>query len=316
MPAGTIPWTSPRRPNLRIGHGDDPALTQGTGTHYIAFDKVEVRYSPYVFGLRGLSLRIDRGEFAFFVGKTGAGKSTVLRLLTCEARATAGTVHFAGRSLSTLRDREIPALRRQMGIVPQDFALLPRKRVWENIAYAMRAVGATRAEVRDRVPDILERVSIGHRADAFPHQLSGGEQQRVAIARALINSPDLLLADEPTGNLDPQHSWEIMELLQQLNLRGTTVLVASHDMMVVERMDRRTVTLEAGEVVADTPAHGGAVQPPLPAMPPASELSNGQEPDEPPADARVGPPTESTNTDRHSATGTRHPELRIEVPDA
>src|SRR4029077_18418570 len=138
-----------------------------------------------------------------------------------------------------LRDSEVPALRRAMGIVPQDFALLPRKKVWENVAYAMRAVGQTKRDVRKKVPQILEQVRIGHRADAYPHELSGGEQQRVAIGRALINNPPLLLADEPTGNLDPEHSWEIMELLRELNTKGTTILVASHDMMVVDRMDKR-----------------------------------------------------------------------------
>jgi cell division transport system ATP-binding protein len=145
----------------------------------------------------------------------------------------------------------VSALRREMGIVPQDFALLPRKRVWENVAYAMRAVGHSRKDVRKKVPEILEQVRIGHRADAYPHELSGGEQQRVAIARALINNPPLLLADEPTGNLDPEHSWEIMELLMELNTKGTTVLVASHDMMVVERMSKRIVTLDAGRVQSD-----------------------------------------------------------------
>ena len=223
---------------------------------YIVFEGVEVDYSEFVHGLRGVTLRVERGEFVFFVGQTGAGKSTLLRLLTREVKPSKGRIHFHGRDITRLRDREVPLLRREMGIVPQDFALLPRKRVWENVAYAMRAIGATRREVRRRVPEILERVSIGHRADAFPNELSGGEQQRVAIGRALINNPSLLIADEPTGNLDPAHSWEIMELLKQLNIRGTTVLVASHDMMVVERMAKRVVTLEGGRVKHDTAAPG------------------------------------------------------------
>jgi cell division transport system ATP-binding protein len=141
-----------------------------------------------------------------------------------------------------------------MGIVPQDFALLPRKRVFENVAYAMRAVGHTKREVRKRVPEILQQVHIGHRADAFPHELSGGEQQRVAIARALINDPPLLLADEPTGNLDPEHSWGIMELLKELNRNGTTIVVASHDMLVVNRMEERIVTLDNGLILSDQAA--------------------------------------------------------------
>ncbi len=216
------------------------------------YEQVEVRFSDLVSGLKDFSLEIQRGEFVFFVGKTGAGKSTLLKLLTREVRHTAGHVRLRGRELGGVRERDIAGLRREMGIVPQDFALLPRKKVWENVAYAMRAVGHTKKDVRRKVPEILERVNIAHRADAFPHQLSGGEQQRVAIARALINNPPLLLADEPTGNLDPEHSWEIMELLANLNLRGTTVLVASHDMMVVQRMGKRIVTLEEGHLLSDT----------------------------------------------------------------
>ncbi|MBI3722190.1 MAG: ATP-binding cassette domain-containing protein [Fimbriimonas ginsengisoli] len=224
----------------------------------MVFENVEVRYSPLVRGLCGATLRIERGEFVFFVGRTGAGKSTLLKLLTREAAPTSGKVTLAGIDLGRLREREIPALRRQMGIIPQDFALLPRKRVWENVAYAMRAVGATRKEVRRRVPAILEQVNIGHRADAFPHQLSGGEQQRVAIARALINDPPLLLADEPTGNLDPEHSLEIMQILARLNERGTTVLVASHDVLTVAKVNRRIVTVEGGQVTSDSKSEAPA----------------------------------------------------------
>lgn len=224
------------------------------GQPYIGYENAEVRYTELVYGLRGATLTIQRGDFVFFVGRTGAGKSTLLKLLTREVRNTSGQVTLNGRDLSDLPDRSVPALRREMGIVPQDFALLPRKRVWENVAYAMRAVGHSRRDVRQRVPEILEQVRIGHRADAYPHELSGGEQQRVAIARALINNPPLLLADEPTGNLDPEHSWEIMELLKELNLKGTTILVASHDMMVVERIGKRTVTLESGQIVSDSQA--------------------------------------------------------------
>ena len=219
---------------------------------YIEFQNVEVRYSDFVQGLKGVSLKIPRGEFVFFVGKTGAGKSTMLKVLTREVRHSTGRVILQGRELGAVRDRDIPALRREMGIVPQDFALLPKKRVWENVGYAMRAVGASRKEVRRLVPEILDRVNILHRADAFPHELSGGEQQRVAIARALINNPALLIADEPTGNLDPDLSWEIIELLKQLNLRGTTVLVASHDMMVVDRAAARVVRMESGQILEDS----------------------------------------------------------------
>lgn len=220
---------------------------------FISFRDVQVEYPGRVTGLAGVSLTIQKGEFVFFVGKTGAGKSTVLRLLTRELRPTSGDVRINNRDVGRLREGEVAGLRREMGIVPQDFALLPRKRVWENVAYAMRAVGHSRKAVRQRVPDILEQVSIAHRADAYPHELSGGECQRVAIARALINTPPLLIADEPTGNLDPAVSWEIMEVLKGLNLKGTTVLVASHDMIVVERMGKRIISLDGGKIASDTP---------------------------------------------------------------
>lgn len=215
---------------------------------------MRVEYPGYVTGLGGVSLEIQKGEFVFFVGRTGAGKSTLIKLLTREVQPSSGEILLAGKNVGVLRNSEIAGLRRGMGIVPQDFALLPKKRVWENVAYAMRAVGHSRREVRKRVPEILDQVNITHRADAFPHELSGGEQQRVAIARALINNPPVLVADEPTGNLDPDHSWEIMELLMGLNLKGTTVLVASHDMMVIHRMGKRIVTLDHGKIIEDSPA--------------------------------------------------------------
>jgi cell division transport system ATP-binding protein len=229
-------------------------LNSASSNPYIAFQDVRVEYPGHVPGLNGVSLQVQKGEFVFFVGKTGAGKSTLIKLITREVRPTAGRILLQGRDVGQVRPGEIAKLRRSMGIVPQDFALLPRKRVWENVAYAMRAVGHSRRDVRRRVPEILEQVNIAHRADAFPNELSGGEQQRVAIARALINNPPLLLADEPTGNLDPEHSWEIMELLKALNLKGTTVVVASHDMLVIHRMGKRIVTLDHGRVVEDAPA--------------------------------------------------------------
>ena len=218
---------------------------------YIQFERVEVKYSDVVSGLRGVSLKIARGEFVFLCGQTGSGKSTLLKCLTREVRPTSGRVFLDGRDITRIPDSDIPLLRREMGIVPQDFALLPTKRVWENVAYALRALGRSRSDVRRAVPVILERVNILQRADAFPNELSGGEQQRVAIGRALINSPTVLLADEPTGNLDAEHSAEIMDLLEDLNVRGTTVLVATHDMQIVERQKKRVVQLEFGRISED-----------------------------------------------------------------
>lgn len=222
---------------------------------YIRFQDVYVEYRNHA-GLRGVSLTIERGEFVFLVGPTGAGKSTLLKLLTREARPTRGHVWLKDLDVGHVRESGVARLRRQMGIVPQDIALLPSKRVWENVAYAMRAVGHTRKEVRQRVPEVLEQVGIAARADDYPYRLSGGEQQRVAIARALIAKPSLLIADEPTGHLDPETSWEIMELLKRLNTHGTTVLVASHDMTVVKRMEKRTIVLVEGRIQADGQVEG------------------------------------------------------------
>lgn len=174
-----------------------------------------------------------------------------MKTLTREVHHTAGTIKLNGRDLGTLTREEVPFIRRQMGIVPQDFGLLANKKVWENVGYAMRAVGRSRKEVRRLVPKILEQVNILHRADAYPRELSRGEQQRVVIARSLINQPPLLLADEPTANLDPSHSEEIMALLTRLNEGGTTVVVATHDMPIVERFQRRIVRLEFGMVKED-----------------------------------------------------------------
>lgn len=221
---------------------------------YVLFDRVEVQYSEETLGLRGVSLNIHRGEFVFLLGQTGSGKSTMLKVLSREVAHTRGTVRLAGRDLGDVSYGEIPLLRREMGIVPQDFGLLEGRTVYENIAYAMRAVGRTKREVSHQVPEILERVDILHRADAFPRELSGGEQQRVVIGRALINNPPLLLADEPTGNLDWAHSAELVDLLSQLNLRGTTVIVATHDMSIVERQNARVVRLEFGRVIDDSAA--------------------------------------------------------------
>lgn len=263
---------------------------------YIDYQNVSVEYPGFVRALCDVSLSISKGEFVFLVGRTGAGKSTLLKLLTRELNITGGEVFLDGKNISRMGLLGIPALRRGMGIVPQDFALLPRKKVWENIAYAMRASGATRRQVRRRVPEILESVNIGHRADAFPHELSGGEQQRVAIGRALVNNPPLLLADEPTGNLDPQHSMEIMDLLIDLNRTGTTVVVASHDMMVIDRLRKRTIRMENGTISQDDQS----VQLVIPGF----ELT--------PDFGRVEPESPSIVDVISSDRGTTPPDLRLE----
>lgn len=219
---------------------------------YITFDHVDVHYNDMVAGLREVSLKVKKGEFVFLCGQTGSGKSTLIKVITRQVPHTSGRVILNQRDLGTVAPPDVPFLRREMGIVPQDFGLLPNKKIWENVGYAMRAVGRTKKEVRKLVPEILERVNILHRADAYPRELSQGEQQRVAIARALINNPPLLLADEPTANLDPSHSVEIMELLTQLNERGTTVLVATHDMPIVQQFAKRIVKLEFGRIFSDS----------------------------------------------------------------
>jgi cell division transport system ATP-binding protein len=216
---------------------------------------VTVAYRNDVTALSHVDLCVGKGEFVFVVGPTGAGKSTLLKLLYREEVPTDGTVSVAGHCLNRMRAREIPHFRRTLGIVFQDFGLLPNKTAYENVAFALRVIGTGRDTIRQQVQSALEMVSMMHRPDAFPHQLSGGEQQRVAIARALVNDPPLLLADEPTGNLDPDTSLGIVQLLQHINLRGTTVLVATHDSAVVDSLQRRVIAFERGRLVRDD-AHG------------------------------------------------------------
>jgi cell division transport system ATP-binding protein len=217
----------------------------------IELTDVCVTYQGEVRALAHIDLNIDKGEFVFIVGQTGAGKSTLLRLLYREDQPTTGRIIVAGQDLGALRRSQIPFFRRKIGIVFQDFGLLPNKTVYENVAFALRVIGASTSIVRRQVPHALEMVGMAHRPDAFPNQLSGGEQQRVAIARALVNDPPLLLADEPTGNLDPETSHGIMDLLNHINVRGTTVLVATHDAAVVDRMQRRVLAFSRGCLVRD-----------------------------------------------------------------
>jgi cell division transport system ATP-binding protein len=201
--------------------------------------------------LDAVDLEIERGEFVFLVGASGSGKSTLLRLLLREERPTGGKVYVAGKDLSTLSTWKVPYLRRQIGVVFQDFRLLPTKTVFENVAFALQVIGKPRHHIMTTVPDTLELVGLGGKEKRRPHELSGGEQQRVAIARAFVNRPNILLADEPTGNLDPTTSVGIMRLLDRINRSGTTVVMATHDDEIVDQMRKRVVELDTGQVVRD-----------------------------------------------------------------
>ena len=217
----------------------------------IEFTDVVKNYSPDTQALRGVSMQIDDGEFAFLVGPSGSGKSTIIKLISGELKPTSGTVHVNGYSLERIRKREIPYLRRTVGVVFQDFRLINSKTVYENLAFAMRAVGARKKEIRERIPYILELVGMEDKAHRHPNELSGGEQQRLAIARALVNNPSTIIADEPTGNLDPARALEIMVLLQEINNLGTTVLVVTHAQDLVERFEKRVIAIDEGLVVHD-----------------------------------------------------------------
>ena len=201
--------------------------------------------------LREVSLDIERGEFVFVVGQSGSGKSTLLRLILREERATAGNVLVAGRELSTLPNRKVPELRREIGTVFQDFRLLPSKTVFQNVAFALQVLGRSRHAIKAVVPETLEMVGLDGKEKRLPHELSGGEQQRVAIARAFVNKPAILLADEPTGNLDPTTSLDIVRLLDRINRTGTTIVMATHDDEIVDQLRKRVVELNNGELIRD-----------------------------------------------------------------
>ena len=217
----------------------------------IEFTDVVKNYTPDTQALRGITMQIEDGEFAFLVGPSGSGKSTIIKLITGELKPTSGTVHVNGYSLERIRKREIPYLRRTVGVVFQDFRLIATKTVYENMAFAMRAVGAGKKEIEERIPYILELVGMEDKANRHPNELSGGEQQRLAIARALVNNPSTIIADEPTGNLDPERSFEIMALLQEINNLGTTMLVVTHDQNLVELFNKRVISINDGLVVSD-----------------------------------------------------------------
>ena len=217
----------------------------------IEFLDVVKSYAVGHKALDGVSLSIEDGEFVFLVGPSGSGKSTIIKLITGELKPTSGAVHVNGYSLERIRKREIPFLRRTVGVVFQDFRLIESKTVYENVAFAMRVVGAREKDIRERVPYVLDLVGLDTKSRRHPGELSGGEQQRLAIARALVNNPSTIIADEPTGNLDPVRSLEIMTLLQEINNLGTTVLVVTHEMDMVERFARRVVSIDEGKVVSD-----------------------------------------------------------------
>ena len=217
----------------------------------IEFTDVVKSYSVGNQALRGVSMQIEDGEFVFLVGPSGSGKSTIIKLITGELKPTSGSVHVNGYSLERIRRREIPHLRRTVGVVFQDFRLIENRTVYDNVAFAMRVVGARGREIRERVPYVLNLVGLDTKSRRLPGELSGGEQQRLAIARALVNNPSTIIADEPTGNLDPARSYEIMSLLQEINNLGTTMLVVTHEMNLVEQFAKRVISIDDGLVVSD-----------------------------------------------------------------
>lgn len=218
----------------------------------ITFDSVTKTYTGQSqAALSDVNVDIDKGEFVFLVGQSGSGKSTFIRLILREYRPTRGTLYVAGKNLNQLRSWKVPALRRQIGTVFQDFRLLPKKTVYENVAFAMQVIGKPTKEIRSVVPDTLELVGLDGKQKRMPDELSGGEQQRVALARAFVNRPKILIADEPTGNLDPVTAVGIMKVLDRINRTGTTVVMATHDSTIVDQMRRRVIELEFGHVVRD-----------------------------------------------------------------
>lgn len=217
----------------------------------IELHDVTKKYHRSTTALREITVSVDQGEFVYLVGPSGAGKSSFIKLLYREEKATKGSIRVGEFDLTKLRQKDVPFLRRSIGVVFQDYKLLPRKTVFENVAYAMEVIGEKPRNIKKRVPEVLDLVGLKHKMRSFPDQLSGGEQQRVAIARALVNNPKLLIADEPTGNLDPENSWEIMNLLERINLQGTTVLMATHNSQIVNTLRHRVIAIEGGRVVRD-----------------------------------------------------------------
>lgn len=217
----------------------------------IRLEHVSKTYEAGVVAITDVSLHIRPGEFVFIVGASGSGKSTIIKLLLKELKPTHGRIVVDGKDLGKISHKQVPLFRRNIGVVFQNFRLLPDRNVYENVAFAMRVVEATKREIKQKVPMVLSLVGLAAKYRSLPKQLSGGEQQRVAIARALVNEPKILLADEPTGNLDSNNAWEIMRLLEDINKRGTTVVVVTHNMEIVRAMNKRVITIKKGVVVSD-----------------------------------------------------------------
>lgn len=217
----------------------------------IVMKDVYKRYSNGVVASNGINIEIDPGEFVYVVGPSGAGKSTFIKMMYCEERPTKGDVIIDGVNLAKLKNREIPHLRRKIGVVFQDFKLLPKLNVFENVAFALEVIEEPSKKIRLKVEEVLKLVGLTHKARMFPHELSGGEQQRVSIARSIVNTPKIVIADEPTGNLDPETSWEIMNLFEQINSRGTTIVMATHNKEIVNTIKHRVVAIEGGLITRD-----------------------------------------------------------------
>ena len=217
----------------------------------IEFRNVSKTYDTGTKAVKNANFLIEKGEFCFLVGTSGSGKSTLIKLILKEEEATSGNIIINGKDTTFLKPNRVPYLRRSMGVVFQDFRLLPDKTVYDNVAYAMYIVRATPRHIRRQVPMVLSLVGLSQKAKMYPHELSGGEQQRVALARALVNNPSMLIADEPTGNLDPDTAWDIMNLLNDINMRGTTVVVATHAKDIVDKMKKRVIHIEKGEIIRD-----------------------------------------------------------------
>jgi cell division transport system ATP-binding protein len=229
----------------------EPAEAEPSGSTMIVFEDVQKVYDPRVVALDAVSFTIDKGEFVFVVGASGSGKSTVVRLILKELEPTRGRIIVGGRDLVRLKRSKVPHLRRNVGCVFQDFKLLPNRTAFENIAYALRVQGQSSGQIRKKVPEVLTMVGLAHKMNSRPEELSGGEQQRVSIARAFVNHPPLLVCDEPTGNLDPDTSVGIMQLLYRINRTGTTILMVTHDREMVDKMRKRVIALEEGKLVRD-----------------------------------------------------------------